>query len=57
VIARRDEAAAAADSAAAAPAGDDEGDDGEAAGPLAIAIDVAPEAAAIEADPLATAPA
>jgi exoribonuclease II len=59
VIARRDEAAAGADATAAAPARDDEGDesdDGEAAGPLAIAIDVAPDAAAVEA-PLATAPA
>jgi exoribonuclease-2 len=52
VVARLD--VATADDAAAA-AGDD--DEGESAGPLAIAIDVAPEEAGVEPDPVAAAPA
>ena len=51
VLARRD-ADAGSD---AAPAADD--DDTDAAGPLALAIDVAPQEAGLEADPLAAAPA
>jgi exoribonuclease-2 len=52
VVARLD--GATADDAAAA-AGDD--DEAESAGPLAIAIDVAPEEAGVEPDPVAAAPA
>jgi exoribonuclease-2 len=50
VIARLD-----TEPAAAAAVADDE--DGESAGPLAIAIDVAPEEAGVEPDPIAAAPA
>ena len=53
VIARLD--AAAADSGDASGAADD--DESESAGPLAIAIDVAPEEAGVEPDPIAGAPA
>jgi exoribonuclease-2 len=52
VIARRDDAAV---GDRAAPAGDD--DESEAAGPLAIAIDVSAQEAGLEADPIAAAPA
>jgi exoribonuclease II len=45
----------AAPAATGATAADD--DEGDAAGPLAIAIDVAPEEAAVESDPIAAAPA
>ena len=53
VVARLD--AAAADSGDASAAADD--DESESAGPLAIAIDVAPEEAGVEPDPIAAAPA
>jgi len=53
VTARLDAVPSGADDAAAA--GDD--DDGESAGPLAIAIDVVPEEAGVEPDPVAAAPA
>jgi exoribonuclease-2 len=53
VIARRDDDAAG--ERAALPSDDDDGE--AAAGPLAIAIDVSPQEAGIEADPLAAAPA
>jgi len=54
VIARLDAAPAGSGDDAAAAADEDEG---ESAGPLAIAIDVAPEEAGVEPDPIAAAPA
>ena len=54
MIARLDAHAAGADAAARTTAEDD---DAEAAGPIAIAVDVSGSAAGMEADPIATSPA